>query len=486
MKVGNIVFSVLLCCLCSTVATADEAQARQLVQQARNQYDAENMYAQERAFELFYDAYGEATTYSLRSEIADELVTVYRNYTAFVKNRVPPFLDDCDDDKASLYRKLADYKDSRGKRLLGLTQLHQGDISGLTLVSQAAAEGDAEAAYLMAEAVSRGIGVARNAETAYRWLEIAAERGYAPACERLAAIHWDGDPNWNAAWNQSSAASYLDKAIELYTQFSNLSNPVTKKELQDYISSLRLIRENMQSFIGYNTGNVLQGFYPSFLALRLSTYNEQEGGLRVRAYYIKQELRRYGGTYHISGLPDLDLSLIPIRLSYYEPEYVGHATTSYSPDDSICLQIDVHAENYAYANNESSRWRREIGINGTIAHEMAHCFLRSKYYSIFNGNYPYYKQLVEGHATNVEYAFVNHTYFDGEMASETFAGSWCSSEYGNYFRWYRSHCLLPKGSTNWSVIEQHERAASPTGEGGKVRKLISGPDGTFRAPLFFR
>lgn len=477
--------AVLLCPLC-VVSMADDAQARLLVQQARNQYDAESLYAQERAFELFYEAYGEAASYSLRKGISGELLSVYRNYTSFVNNRVPPFLDYCEDDKASLYRKLADYKDARGKRLLALTRLHQGELGGLTLLSQAAAEGDAEAAYLMAEAVSRGIGVEHDADTAYRWLEIAAERDYAPAYELLAAIHWDGDSNWNAAWNRNSAASYLDKAIELYTQFSDLSNPVTKKELLDYISSLRQIRENMQSFIGYNTGNVLHGFYPSFLALRLSTYNEQEGGLRVRAYYIKQELSRYGGTYHIVGLPDLDLSLIPIRLSYNEPEYVGHATTSYSPDDSICLQIDVHAENYAYANNESSRWRREININGTIAHEMAHCFLRSKYYSIFNGNYPYYKQLVEGHATNVEYAFVNHTYFDGEMTPETFAGSWCSSEYGNYFRWYRSHCLLPNGHTNWSVIEQHERAASPTGEGSKVRKLISGPDGTFRAPIFFK
>lgn len=486
MSIRNIVITVVIA-LSGSVATADDAQARQMVQQARGLYDAESMYAQERAFELFYDAYGEATSYSLRKEISEELLAVYRNYTSFVKNRIPPFLDYCEDAKASLYRKLANYKDARGKRLLGVTQVKQGDIGGLSLISQAAVEGDAEAASLMAEAASRGIGVARDADAAYRWLEIAAERGFAPACEQLAAAHWDEDSNWNAAWNQNSAVSYLDKAIELYTQFSDLSNPVTKKELQDYITSLQQIRANMQSFIGYNTGNVMQGFYPSFLALRLSTYNEQEGGLRVRAYYIKQEMSRYAGTYYIDSLPDLDLSLMPIRLSYKEKGMWGFARPSYDSHGNVSLQIHVHAENYPYANDETSRWRREVHINGTIAHEMAHCFLGCKYYSIFNRYHTsYYKQLAEGHATHAEYAFINHTYFIGKMTPETYTGNWCGSEYGNYFRWFRSHCLLPNGHINWAVIEQHERAASPTGEGGKVRTLISGPDGTFKAPLFFR
>lgn len=464
---------------------ADDAQARNMIQEAQNQYDPDSTYAQERAFELFYDAYGVADSYALRKEIEDELQTVYRNYTTYVKDRIVPFLDYADEDRVSLYRKLAAYGDARGKRLHAIV----GDMESAErgqLLYQAATAGDAEAALFMAFFNLHGggeMGFDRNVGYAYNWLKYAAERNHALAWEKLAAIHWDGDANWNADWNQKYAAECLDRAIALYVRDSNLNNQELKSELEDYITSLRRIRINMQSFIGYASGNVMKDFYPTFLALRLSTYNEKEGGLRTRAYYINKFLCLFGRSHHVDRIPNIDLSLIPIRLSS-SPSYWGLATHSRPSDDTVQLQIDVHAENMPYVKDETSRWNREVNINSTIAHEIAHCYFLRKYRAVRGENYPYYKQIVEGHATNVEYEFTKEVYFDNRMTPETFANM-KSSEYAGYFRWYRNNCLSSDGYTDWAEIERHERAASPTGEGGKVRKQVSGKDGTFEAPIFF-
>lgn len=485
MLIRKLVLMAVFLLGCS-VTWADDAQARQMVQSARAIYDADSLYAQERAFEQLYDAYGQAHSYDLRLSISEELLTVYRNYGAYVKNHVASFLEESDEKKESLYRKLANYGDARGKRLYGQLLYKKGEMSsGLAKFAEAASLGDAAAAYFMAEINCYGLGVARDAECAYEWLVIAAQRNYEPAMEELAAIHWDGDGNWNAERNQRVSAEFLDKAIVLYSQWK-LADSGLHAELQTYIESLRRIRAEMQSFIGYDTGKVIAGFYPSYLALRLSIYSENEVGLRARAYYIKSKLNKYGGTYHLAGLPNIDLSKIPIRLSVSEPQWLGQAKRSFTSSDSINLQIDVHVENFSDITDETSRWRREIAINGTIAHEMAHCFLFCKYYHIFSSDYIYSNQLVEGHANNAEYAFVNAVYFYQGMSAERFAREHCSVDYGNYFRWYRNHCLLPNGTTDWSVIEWHERVASPTGEGGKVRTLVPGPDGIFKAPFFFR
>lgn len=496
MLIRNIVLGSLLL-LGGVVTWADDAQARLMVQRARTQYDADSMSSQEYAFELMYDAYGEADSYQLKQEISTELFTVYRNYTNFIKYRVAPFLDSYDENKTSLYRKLANYKDLRGKYYHGMALLADAGSrknavdakSAVVLLSQCAAEGHAQAAYGMAEACAVGmdaLGIKRNATYAYQWLVKSAEGNYAPAYEKLAAIHWDADGNYAAKWDQSAAIGYLDKAIALYSEFSNLSDAEARAELAEYIRSLQLIRAHMVSFKGYRTGDIISGFYPTFLALRLSTYSESESGLRSRAYYIVQAMQNYPGTFHLGNLPDLDLSLIPIRLSANNPDVGGYMVPSYPSPDSISLKVDVHVENYSYGHDEASHWNREICINCVIAHEFAHCFLASRYSSIFSLFYPYYQYVVEGHATHAEYAFANYYYFTNAMTPETFAASRLSSKYADYFRWYRNNCLLPDGVTNWEVIEQHERAASPIGQGGKTRKLISGSAGTFKAPIFFR
>ncbi len=473
-----------------SVTWADDAQALEQVRKARAQYDVDSMSAQEQSLKLLFDAYLTSRSSSIGKEILEEYRGVYRNYTSYINSHIPPFMDEYKPENLFMYQNLEIwFKDARGKRMVGLATMSSGNLKGgVEKIREAALEGDALSAYMMAEASVIGNdlwGIKKDADIAYKWLLLSAEYNYAPAVEKLAAVHWDADANWNAVHDQHRAAALLDKAMALYSQY-NLKDSRLRSELQTYIESLRRIRAEMQSFIGYDTGKVIAGFYPSYLALRLSTYSENEAGLRARAYYIKSRLIKYGGTYHLAGLPNIDLSKIPIRLSVSEPQWLGQAKRSFTSSDSINLQIDVHVENFSDITDETSRWRREIAINGTIAHEMAHCFLFCKYYHIFNSDYIYRKQLVEGHANNAEYAFVNAVYFYQGMSAERFAREHCSVDYGNYFRWYRNHCLLPNGNTDWTVIERHERVASPTGEGGKVRTLVPGPDGTFKAPFFFR
>ena len=496
MLIRNIILGALLFLGCAETR-ANDALAQQMVQNARSQYDADSMLSLEYAFELLYIAYGTADSYSVKQEISEELLRVYRHYTNFVKNRVAPFLDSYDENKDSLYSKLANYKDLRGKYFHGIALLMdagrrqnaQDAKSAMAMISQCAAEGHAQAAHVMADACALGmeaIGVARNETYAYQWLVKSAEGNYAPAYEKLAAIHWDGDGNYAAKWDQGAAIGYLDKAIALYSAFSNLSDAEARVELAAYIRSLQLIRAHMVSFKGYRTGDIMVGFYPTFLAMRLSTFSEGESGLRIRAYYIVQAMKNYPGTFHLGNLPNLDLSLIPIRLSANDPDVGGYMVPIYPSNDTLSLKVDVHVENYAYGHDEASHWWREIAINSAISHEFAHCFLAGRYRSVFSQFYPYYECVVEGHATHAQYAFANYYYFNNAMTPENFAASCLSSKYAGYFRWYRNNCLLSDGCTNWEVIEQHERSASPTGDGGKNRKLISGPSGSFKAPIFFR
>lgn len=477
MKPFRFIISALMC-LCSTPVWADDAQANQKVYQARAQYNVNDLEAQEKAFELFYDAYGEATSYELRKAISDELNIVYQNYKQYVTKHVPHFRDEYKAFKASFYKKLATYNDARGKRLYAIHLIKTNNTANAyEMMIQAANEGDAEAAFYMAYICKTGkLGCAVNVDYAYKWLKIAADRGYAPAWEKLSAIHWDGDPNWNAQWDQNSAVSCLDKAIALYSGFA-FYDSYLNEQLTLYVNSLKHIKSNMESFIGYATGSIITDFYPSFLAMRLSFYSENETGLRYRAYYIRAAMEEYGRSYHIDSTQHLDLSLIPIRLSY-DQSYWGHALGKFT-DGGMHFKIDIHAENMPYVTDERSRWKREIHLNRSIAHEMAHCY--------FGSRYPYVsdKNVVEGQATNAEYAFTNFTYYTGGLSSENFAYLYTSTEYAGYFRWYRANCVESDGGTNWTVIDAYEREASPNGQGGFNRTIVVGPEGVFEIPLFF-
>ncbi|MBE6419635.1 MAG: hypothetical protein E7031_05830 [Akkermansiaceae bacterium] len=475
-KICKIALTMLLCSL-STPVWADDVTANLMVYKARAQYDANDFEAQERAFELFYDAYSEADSYDLRKQISDELCIIYQNYKQFVNNHMPPYLDDYTSSKASFYQKLAKYNDARGMRLYAIHLIMtKNDAEGLDLMVRAANGGDAAAAFYMARICKRGLlGCTANADTAYKWLKLSAENGFAPAWEKLSAIHWDGDSNWNANWNQNYAITCLDKAIELYSAFT-LWNASKNEQLTIYIKSLKHIKSHMESFVGYATGSIIADFYPTFLALRLSFYSENETGLRYRAYYIGEAMEEYGRSYHIDATQHLDLSLIPIRLCSIE-DYSGFAIPKYT-DGGVHFQINVDAEDLPYITDERSRWLREIKLNKIIAHEMAHCYFFSRYSYISD------KKILEGQATNAEYAFANYTYFVGGLTAENFANM-ITTEYAGYFRWYRSHCLKADGGTNWEVIDSYERTASPYGQGGSNRTIVAGPDGVFETPLFF-
>ena len=251
--------------------------------------------------------------------------------------------------KASFYKKLATYKDARGKRLYAIHLIKTGNTAdALEMMVQAANEGDAEAAFYMAHICQSGLfGCAVNIDNAYKWLKISADRGYAPAWEKLSAIHWDGDPNWNAQWDQNGAVSCLDKAIALYSGFT-LWDASLNEQLPLYVNSLKHIKSNMESFIGYATESIITDFYPSFLAMRLSFYSENETGLRYRAYYIRSAMQEYGRSYHIDSTQSLDLSLIPIRLSYSESNW-GLANRQFT-DGGMHFRIDIHAENMETRN----------------------------------------------------------------------------------------------------------------------------------------
>ena len=472
-----------LACGANPVAYADDATASSMVLQARLQYDTSSLSPQERAFEAFYDAYGQAESAALKTSIATELNTIYQNYSASVARDAAPFADIPIAAREPFYRKLASYKDRRGIRLYGELLLERNDLSGFGKLLEAANAGDGRACYLVAQAYAYArCGCVQNTYLASAWLTAAVSAGYAPALEMQAAALWDGDAGWNASRNQEAAVGYLQRAIQAYKQFTFV-NTQQQALFEEYMVSLEHILKEMLNYKGCATSRIIQGFYPSFLALRLSSYNEGDGGLRRRLYYIYEYMSRYPGTFHTGVFRAMPLENVPIFISYSAENY-GVMTPSYG-SDSVNVNIQVHAENMPDVYDLHSRWFRETRINSTIAHELAHALMFTRYQYVFSSKYAYTHYVLEGHATNTAYAFLNVIYYGNGLTTDRFAAEYCSSTYASYFRWYRTNCMKTTNLTDWPTIEAHERAASNGYQYSCNKNVVCGKEGRFYAPVYF-
>lgn len=479
----SVLTALVLGCGMVSEVYADDATANNMVLQARLQYDTNSLSPQERAFELFYDAYGQAESAALKKSIENELCTIYQNYTASVTNNAAPFADVPIPTREFFYQKLANYKDRRGIRLYGELLLSRNDLNGFDKLLEAANAGDGRACYLVAQAYAYArYGCVQNTYLASLWLTAAVSAGYAPALEMQAAVLWDGDAGWNSARNQETAVVYLQRAIQAYKQFTFV-NAQQQALFEEYTTSLQHILQEMLNYKGCATDRIIQGFYPSFLALRLSSYNEGDGGLRRRMYYIYEYMSRYPGTFHTGVFKEISLENVPIFISYSADCY-GVMCPSYM-SDSVNVNIQVHAENMADVYDLKSRWLRETRINSTIAHELAHALMFTRYQYVFSDKYAYNHYVLEGHATNTAYAFLNVVYYGHGLFTERFASEYCSTTYASYFRWYRANCMKTTTLTDWSVIESHERAASNGYRAYCDKNVVCGKEGSFYAPIYF-
>ena len=452
-------------------AHATDREAAELSLQALEKAKQGGTRDYEDAFSMLYEAWELADTEECRNIINEHLKETETALNENVRQHRPAFLDEPDDARGDVYKRLADYGNARGQRLyaeLGAT----GQDMAVQYLFKAARGGDGRACHIAAYVCMYGglPGVTRNQENARQWLFAAARAGYAPAKEKLAAIYWEGDPNWGVKWDQALAQQYLREAIGLYRNWT-LSNISQQEKFVSFCEQLEHVDKLMTAFRNRASGSIIKGFYPSFLAMRLSFYSESDGGLRARMTYINEFMQRYPISYHIDALPQLDLAYVPINMAKLGENHLGMQYSKWPEKGKVDLRIQIDSEampaleNTTGAERETAYWRREMALNSTIAHELAHAYLDTLY-SYNNSDTRCGKPLVEGHAESAEFAFLSNAYYAGQLSVDDYAAMQ-SNAYAGYFRWYRKNCLNDNDCTDWEAVD---RWAKESGGSGKCSR----------------
>lgn len=467
-------------------AQAYNSEVLLLTVQAEGQLLIGNLRDKEEAFDMLYRAWGMAESQRERDDVSRALKHAEQELNKAYQTSGVPFLDIPDSDRIEAYKRMADYGNPRGQRLYAESVRKTQPDQALYYTFKAALGEDARACYEAALYCACGINGKCNAENALLWLQQSAALGYAPAWEKLAEIYWDGDANWNAEWDQEQAMSNLRKAIDLYKNYS-LTDESLQESLDVYIRSLEDIHLKMKRFHLKGSSYIDEEFYPSFTALRLSFYNENDVGLRIRLFYIVEYLLRYPADAHVDHARIPDLAYVPIHIANLKGDFLGLHTYCDVGDERIHLKLEIDAEefpnpeNYTGTAKEQVYWKREQKLNSTIAHEWAHA-VAALNYSYCYSNLDCGKPLIEGHAISTEYNFESFAYYDSKLTPDRFA-SGKTTEYAQYFRWYRANCLNEHGNTNWASFNYYAQKSG--GKGRYTPTQIVGPYGVQTTSPYF-
>lgn len=441
----------------------------------------------EDAFSMLCEAWELADSAECRDIIRQHVEETEESLDESARKHQPDFLDKAENARGDIYKRLADYGNTRGQRLYAEYIWESDAEQAAQYLFKAANGGDGRACYLAAQFCFYGCGgVTESEENALGWLFAAAKAGYAPAKEKLAAAYWEGDRNWGVGRDQELAQSYLKEAIGIYRSWT-LGNASSQEKLSSHCEQLEHVGELMASFGNRASGSVAEGFYPSFLAMRLSFYSESDSGLRVRLFYINEYMRRYTKTYHLDTIPALDLECIPIHMAKLDENIRGRQYSRSPESDQVDLRIQIDSEsmppmaNSTGATRERAYWRREMALNGTIAHELAHAYLDTRY-SFNYSDTQCGKPLAEGHAQSAEFAFLRTAYYAGRLSADEFADMQ-SDAYARYFRWYQEHCTDSHGCTDWESVKRWAKESG--GAGQCTRTPVTSRYGPQYVPQFF-
>ncbi len=478
---------------------ADDADAWRLVREADS--CGSSIDDLQRAFVALFDAYGTADSSDTRDTIQKRIDNLYPRYLNGVRDCYPLFLDaPIDSDyHRKLYNRLARFKDARGMRLLGEQMIEEGDNEGWDYVEQAAASSEPRALFLLALRYKTGRGNAtRDGAKAFEKLNLSARLGYAPAYEMLAQIQWDGDGNFGGnVWNQAQAISNLDAAIREYGRWK-MNDAGTQRQLESLLERLRSIRVHMQN-LSSGRVSLINGFYATYDALMLSTFHDTtDAGLRARAYYICREMEEFGVSYLIDHFNCLKLEYVPIHIgNYSDKDWLGLCTACYQTDGTYSFNIKVDSSKLYSRPQQSdslSQWygklfAREMQLNNTIAHELAHGYFRSRYPQISEFSDEDRKLTYEGHATNSAYAVIRKLYYNFDstrLTPQQYTERFCSTEYTRYFNWFRNNCMSPSDRVFWDKIDRWERNSGSENYEPRLLNQVCDGEESYWAPSYFR
>lgn len=364
------------------------------------------------------------------------------------------FLDYPFEEREEFYTFMAQRGGLRDICHLGELLLMREDKIGVRYVLNAAAEGDVRAVFIAAKILVNGMfGSEGNPDKAKELLSYAARKGYAPALELLAALHWDGDGNWDFPRDRDLAQVYINKAAEIYSQYK-FGNSILQAAYEKHCKCIKYIANKMEQLRDGGLERLYPGFYPSYLALKLSFYPLTEEGLRARAHCICEFMAQYGQTFYLGDYYwQVKLPLISLSIEEPNDSYLGMATTM-QEGDTVRFHITVAPSMVQRTTTEKTFWQFQLQVNSTLAHELAHCFLMKEYNRQLFGKEPDKVLIREGHATNCQYQFTRLTYYKGLLTPEDFAKpyAYLSRDYAQYFLTFRANFIDSNDLLNWDKL----------------------------------
>ncbi len=199
------------------------------------------------------------------------------------------------------------------------------------------------------------------------------------------------------------------------------------------------------------------------LAKQLARYGEDAAGIRARLQCILEHMAQEPEFYQVRGLTVPNLALIPISVERGDGRHLGGA--QWAANNSIVkFRMSFYTAALPDAADADGKLEREMVLNDTLVHELAHCFFYSRYPKLAKVTEGEPLLICEGHAIAVAQTFIQRHYFGGAtMPTAFYEQCFLSPRYARLYRGFRARYTDAAGRILWSFIDAQELRYAPPG-----------------------
>ena len=199
------------------------------------------------------------------------------------------------------------------------------------------------------------------------------------------------------------------------------------------------------------------------LAQQLARCGEDAAGMRARLQLILEHICQDPAAYHVDALTVPNLDLIPISVEKGDGRHLGGA--QWAANNSIVkYRMSFFTAALPPAEGQNGRLEREMTLNDTLAHELAHCFFYSRYPKLAKVTEGEPLTICEGHAIHAARTFIQQHYFGTTpMPLSYYERTFLSPRYTRLYRAFRTRYTDKDGRILRPFIDAAELRHAPTG-----------------------
>lgn len=199
------------------------------------------------------------------------------------------------------------------------------------------------------------------------------------------------------------------------------------------------------------------------LAQDLMQCGEDAVGIRHRLELILAHITAEPDTYAVSGLTIPDPNKIPISVEQGNGRHLG-GVQWVAGSSFVQFRMTLFTSPLPSVTDENSRLMREMTLNDTLVHELAHCFFYSRYPKIAGITRGEPLVLCEGFAIHIAREFICRHYFRGDsMLPGFYEKAFLSPTYTRLYRRFLSRYTDTQGRINRPLLDTAELRYAPPG-----------------------